>query len=503
MTTVGKGMHTSSLSPRDRNQYTPLQSVAREKVSPAADKKTDIKPSSLSSQDAWEPERRKREESSQSPRYSPRDVENVENVPSGILRAREQKEYRKKLSAARMVVGFAKRQVGYVTLDTDSVYGAAILMPQLARTAGWEKFLTFLAIRSWIFLFLNILVQGYAVYFVAMEERVMDDFAGQMFLCDFGVQVDVGSCPGGGSKCLGPGGTEVSLPRIYNWAQWSTRSYVRDSLKVLFPDRAEEIEAKVDPGEYGVEAYNCRLLCCFIFIVSVMNDLVHTLDMLRMLYRIPTTDEDWFEADDHVDNDTDVLSLDHVKVKIAGMPCLWKMLNVLFVVIPKFMIWKLLSESGIMFLMETSSIEDVIVNAVAMAFLLNIDEMLCAVLMSQESKTLLQKLEGTPLYDSDEWKNWSNDKILEEYEHHWKEKSELADFLALIPVKLIACFGLTFVFVFEYYARNCIRNGEGGFVSRPMYLPTSSNFGFLTAFFPNFFPLEKQDEAYWSMPEGQ
>eukprot|EP00746_Dinoflagellata_sp_MGD_P141740 gnl/MRDRNA2_/MRDRNA2_74799_c0_seq2.p1 gnl/MRDRNA2_/MRDRNA2_74799_c0~~gnl/MRDRNA2_/MRDRNA2_74799_c0_seq2.p1 ORF type:complete len:446 (+),score=91.83 gnl/MRDRNA2_/MRDRNA2_74799_c0_seq2:151-1338(+) len=394
------------------------------------------------------------------------------------------------------------RSPGYCTLDNDSVYGAAILIPQLARTAGWEKFLTFLAIRSYIFLIVNVLVQGYAVFFVAKEERVMDSFAGQMYLCDFGVQVDPDSCPGLGSKCLGPGGTEVDMKRIYNWAQWSTRTFVKDSLKVIFPDRAEEIETKVDPGEYGVEAYNCRLLCCFLFIVFVMNDLVQTLDMLRMLYHIPTADEDWFEADDHVDNDTDVLSLDRVKVKIAGMPLLWKILNLVFVVIPKILIWKLLAESGIMFLMETSGIEDVIVNAVAMAFLLNIDEMLCAVLMSKESKALLDKLEGTALYDSGEWKNWSHGKILEEYEHHDWKAHQLADFLALIPMKLLACCGLTFVGVFEYYAMHCIRTGEGSLISKPMYLPTSSHFGFLAAFFPNLFPVEKQDEAYWSMPEG-
>jgi hypothetical protein len=51
------------------------------------------------------------------------------------------------------------------------------------------------------------------------------------------------------------------------------RTFVRDSLKALFPDRVEEIEQKIDPGEYGVESYWCRFACCFVFMISCMDSL--------------------------------------------------------------------------------------------------------------------------------------------------------------------------------------------------------------------------------------
>merc|ERR1719506_3577426 len=44
-----------------------------------------------------------------------------------------------------------------------SVYGAAIVMPQLARTAGWSKCFTILAFRSYVFLMLNILLQSFVL----------------------------------------------------------------------------------------------------------------------------------------------------------------------------------------------------------------------------------------------------------------------------------------------------------------------------------------------------
>lgn len=491
----------SDMSQKDPNQYVPLHTEVGEEVSPAAQENMWASSSSTNCENPETVEPFEKHNMNASRRYfEARGLHRIlepQEVPS------QEKEYNKKLTAAKMVVGFAKRQSGYCTLDTDSVYGAAILMPQLARTAGWEKFLTFQMLRSYIFLIANVFVQGYMVYFVAMEERVMDSFAGQMFLCDFGVQVDPDRCPGEGLLCMGPGGTEISPSRVYNYAQWSTRNFVKDSLKLLFPDRRQEIESKVDPGEYGVEAYNCRLLCCFIFIVSVMNDLIQTLDMLRLLYHIPTANEDWFEANDDTDADTDVLDLDNVKVKVAGMPLHWKFLNVVLVLCPKLLIWRMIAQSGIMFLMETSSIEDVIINSVGMGFLLHIDEMMYEVLMPDDSKALLQKIEGIPAFDAASWKNWSNDKVLEEYANHdWQSKGKISDLFALIPVKLLASICLTFLGVYDYYSTNCIKNAEGGFVSQDMYLPKSTHFSFMSAFFPGFFPEETQEEAFWSMPNG-
>eukprot|EP00439_Symbiodinium_sp_Y106_P074806 s169_g14.t1 len=84
----------------------------------------------------------------------------------------------------------------------------------------------------------------------------MYPFAGQMHLCDFGASVK--ACPDA-SNCVGPSGTVYTPARLYSFPIWSTRVFVRDSMKAVFPEYAEKIDEQVDPGEYGLENYTCRL----------------------------------------------------------------------------------------------------------------------------------------------------------------------------------------------------------------------------------------------------
>ena len=127
--------------------------------------------------------------------------------------------------------------------------------------------MTILVIESYLFLFVNFIVQGGLLYMIAKDQNVMGAFSGRMFLCDFGA--GVGDCVGH-SWCRGPGGTETTPHRLRNWVTFSNRNFARDSMKALFPDRESDIHDKVDPGEYGVESYHCRWICCFIFVMSVM-----------------------------------------------------------------------------------------------------------------------------------------------------------------------------------------------------------------------------------------
>merc|ERR1740138_608466 len=121
----------------------------------------------------------------------------------------------------------------------------------------------------------------------------MDAFAGQMYLCDFGAHVE--QCPG--PHCIGPGGTNITAPRMYSYAAWSVRNYVKDSMKAIFPEKADEIDEKVDPGEYGVESYWCRLVRCFIYMLTVMNELYLIFRMTALLWYVPAKAEPWIQHD--------------------------------------------------------------------------------------------------------------------------------------------------------------------------------------------------------------
>jgi hypothetical protein len=81
------------------------------------------------------------------------------------------------------------------------------------------------------------------------------------------------------------------------------------------------------------------------------------------------------------------------------MPFRWKLINLCFVVLPKVYIWLLMVDIGTLFLMETAGIEDMIMNAVALSFILSIDELICSGLFSDTSKHMLETIEPLPLFE--------------------------------------------------------------------------------------------------------
>jgi len=405
-------------------------------------------------------------------------------------------EYEVRLAAAKMIGGFVIRDKGSVELERGSVYGAVILIPQVARSAGWPRFFCSMAVRAYIFLFVNFVVQGGLLYMIAKEETVMDLFAGQMYLCDFGAFVQ--DCPGN-PWCVGPTGSQISAPRTYSWSQWSSRQFVKTSLEALFPDRLDDIRKNVDPGEYGMESYSCRWLCCFIFMMSVMSELFLNFRMLRLLCAVPNENEPWLQLKD---DDTEASSwLDAAEVRVAGMSPGWKIINIIFVFIPKMLLWKITAEAGVVFLMETASIEDIIVNSVALTFVLNIDEMFFE-LMSDAAKVMLECHEELKFYDETQEENLPEELIMEEHcvrqnLRHWR----IWDTLELFPVKLVAVFLLTLWFAANYYVERCNYAGNAHWLSKDMYLPKSIHFSILSAYFSSFFPNPHLDEPFWQMPK--
>lgn len=421
----------------------------------------------------------------------------IEAVPLRLVELEGTHEYKVRLASAKLIGSFVMKDRGAYNLEKGSVYGAAILLPQLARTAGWPKFLTFLTIRSYIFHILNIIVQGWLLMMISKEESVMDLFAGQMYLCDFGAFVN--DCPGG-PGCTGPGGTQVTAPRMYPWEQWVTRLYVRDSLKALFPEKADEIAEKVDPGEYGVESYGCRLLCCFIYMLTVMNELYLIFKMVTLLWYVPAKAEPWIE---HVEGSDHLADwLDCIQLKVGGMPRFWKAFNVAFVLVPKVVLWILTAESGVTLLMETSGIEDLIVNSVALSFVLSIDEMICETMMSDASKAMLDKCEDFTLYDEAAEDALPDEAVLAKYGEQQKLKYvRFIDIPMLFPPKLLVVLLMTATFVFLYYYDHCDWSEEHRFFSKKMYLPQSVRFSFLQAAFSRIFRVESASEPFWKMPD--
>lgn len=415
--------------------------------------------------------------------------------PNAFADQSEHEHFNAHVAAAKAMTFLRRREGGYCSIDPYSVYGAAVALPQIARTADWSLRYTGVFVKGYVSLILNLLLQGFLLYMLSKEERIMSKYAGRMSLCDFGAQMY--TCPDG-DNCVGPGGSEITPERLYSWETWSTRVFVRDSLKLIIPERAAEIDAHVDPGEYGLESYYLRLTCCFIFVLGLWPDLMGSSDMFHLIYHVPTKAMPWMSYQKSEDGG-------NVTFQVNGMPLHWKLINVFVVLLPKVYIWFLTADIGIVFLLETSTIEAMIINAVALNFILAMDETLFSALMSPMVKYMLENIEAYALFDHQD-ATAETDK--EAFQRHaqdtsWGIKSpEL--YAQLVPPRLFVMCVITSFFICKYYNENCMARPDGGLVSTPIYMPKSSQMSFLSFLcgpFPNLFPVEvAEDVTLWEMP---
>lgn len=323
----------------------------------------------------------------------------------------------------------------------------------------------------------------------------MDAFAGQMYLCDLGASIE--KCPDA-RGCEGPGGTKYSPRRMFPFEQWVTRNFAKHALKTIYPDKADEIDRLVDPGEYGLESYKCRLLCCFLFMLSLTSEFDIIMSMVQLLYALPTKGEMWFEYDPDTDSD--------VKIQLAGMPCHWKVVNVLVIVVPKLILWKLTCQAGINFLLDTSEIIDMVANCVALRFILNIDELLFENLTLQDTQDIMALVQGFNVNRSSEDVQRDIDDQIEQIPESIKLERDIYEvqnrcsIKSMFPVKLLFVIFLTSVFVANYYLQHCTKNSDGMWVPNDLHLPRSAEYTMLNFLAPSWFPIEEQEEPVWTMP---
>lgn len=404
------------------------------------------------------------------------------------------------LAGAKLLAGLEIVNRGYVGIEQGSVYGLALLLPQLARSLGYPRFLTALMVRSFVFLVVCIFLHASLLMYLAKEVEIMGGLAGTPHLCDFGTNVD--NCQFGGHGCMGPGGSEMRSPaRLYNFGQWSERNFFRDSLLAAVPEKADRIKKLVDPGEFGAESHYCRLVCCFVLFMIMAGELALCFEMIELLWRTPTEAEPWIELLELDDQDTIDHWLDHIKVKVAGMPAHWKVFNVCFLFCPKLCLWYVTAVSGVTFLMETDSIDSVIINSVALIFLLNIDNLIVESLASVQARHLVENCEPLPGYEDEQTQPMTASDILHQHIENQRLAFHLGDLLwRIFPGRALWIFILTFFFVYHYYTTFCERI-DGAWVSKTVYTPTTLDYNLLNRFFAWAFPIEFEHEPAWTMPE--
>mmetsp|Transcript_4760 Transcript_4760/g.8428 ORF Transcript_4760/g.8428 Transcript_4760/m.8428 type:complete len:474 (-) Transcript_4760:116-1537(-) len=423
-------------------------------------------------------------------------------------------EERLRLAGARLIGGLKLKDRTVIQIERGSVYGAVILMPQVARTLGWPEEIMQLSVCALLYHIVCVIVHGWLLTFIEKEEKVVDAFAGQMYLCDFGAHVD--NCEEHGG-CIGPGGTEITAPRLYSWSQWATRNFVRSSFEAMFPDRMDDVAHMVDPGEYGVESYWCRLLCVIVFVLSIIPEFTNCIRMFELLWFAPSESQPWVNENTEVtermerekEEETSDKWLDMVEVRVAGMSRIWKSINFVLVFVPKCWLLLYTLKAGTGFLMETAGVDDIIVNSVALGFLLGLDELITEAMLSVEARTLLELCEDLTIESTGEEKDsMLHSQILEKYHdgQRFTGSGWLSFFKGLFLHKFLTLYlvaGLSAYNIWVTYYWNHCEYKDGRWVSKPMFGPKKMALSWLNAFLAPFFPLETFDKPYWTMPEPE
>merc|ERR1711879_1037899 len=182
----------------------------------------------------------------------------------------------------------------------------------------------------------------------------------------------------------------------------------------------------------------CRSMCCFIFVMSTTEDLFRTIRTWQMLWYIPSEPQPWMEIEkaDSFD-DSCTLSTSDIRIRIAGMPRHWKLLNLLVISLPKLILWKLTTNTGTSFLMSTAGIDNLIVNSVGLGLILSLDDFMCVTFMSEHTKECMQRCEAFPLASQ---VDLNRNRVMTQYGHTRTRSSKswkCRDFLGLIPWKLV------------------------------------------------------------------
>lgn len=170
---------------------------------------------------------------------------------------------------------------------------------------------------------------------------------------------------------------------------------------------AERIEAYkgCDDGLFLMQ-----LACVFTFEVSVFLELRHSVNLFRLLWNIHTVrtspryltaamreeggggavrrDNRWFTTLTR----PITLSPDIPQWSLEGISRPYKIFSMAFVVLPKLMICLLLGFAGGVYIARTDSVENMILNTLAVNFVVEIDEMLYEAFTSDTTKMMLENM---------------------------------------------------------------------------------------------------------------
>merc|ERR1712118_52015 len=169
------------------------------------------------------------------------------------------------------------------------------------------------------------------------------------------------------------------------------------------------------------------------------------------------------------------------------MPRHWKVFNFLFMFFPKLCLVHYVMREGVILLMDTSGIMDIILNAMSMSFILGVDELLFSILASGTAKKVLSSLQEMPLHKpmfvaEDHMPNFTRiSQTVTEKVTRVTSNPVWRQIRTLFPWRFIIIVAFYFVYIAQYYYTKC-EYRDGQWVSKEMHTPVSTRYNFLDFF---------------------
>lgn len=254
--------------------------------------------------------------------------------------------YAKALAAATASKGMG--------VPRDSLYGSAIVLPQVARNLKWNPVYVGKVCKCFMSLAICILVQFMFVYQIwkLVKEQTM-------------------ACDEDPEECVQNGFRRRHGLLFKHWYLCSA------------------------------EVHWLRKICVLAFIVTMFKDARQSFEMFRLMYALPSEKGDWLvvteteEITARKDKGGARTSADYqVGYQVEGMTSFWKVLNIVLFLVPKLIIWVGLFWNGSIWLMNTPDRDELILNAVSLVFVIDFDEVLYAAVTESDTQQRMEDLQS-------------------------------------------------------------------------------------------------------------
>lgn len=293
---------------------------------------------------------------------------------------------------------------GGLLVPKDSLYGSVIVLPQVARSLDYHPVYVGKALVAWMCLVLVLGMQGMFVYEV--YKMVMSK--------DTCCSLNPDPCLEEGFMRGGP-------------AWWGVFGVARDRWYLCYPELDATHRAQV-----------LRKLCVGAFVVCLFKDIRQTYEMVVLLRELPsetgtwlvisTLEEEVLRVDTNGEKKFAREKDEQIHWQVDCMELHWKVLVLIAVIVPKLLIFAFLYFYGSIWLMNVVDHQELILNAVALVFVLELDEAVFAAVTTSDVQQQMDNLQPWNPHQSSSGRASENDETKSESsDEGWDRSKSSAD----------------------------------------------------------------------------